>query len=74
MINALGSSVSRDPGMTIRRQIWAQSVFATRYVDQPAVPERLVHHTVIPAVKSIKHENFWLLHKLQGGYSLGRYP
>ena len=51
--------------MMIGRQICVQSVFATRYVDQPAVPERLVDHTMIPTVKSIKHESFLLLHKLQ---------
>lgn len=33
--------------MIIGRQICAQSVFATRYVDRPAVPEKLVHHTVM---------------------------
>lgn len=57
--------MSRDPGMIIRRQICTQSVFAARYVDQPAVPERLVHHTMIPTVKSIKHESLLLLHRLQ---------
>lgn len=54
------------------------SVFVTRYVDQPAVPEKLVpkklvHHTVITTVRSIKHESYLLLREPETSISLSRF-
>jgi len=49
----------------IKRQIGARPFFTTGHVDQPAVPEKLVHHTVITTVRSIKRRTYLLLHKPQ---------
>jgi len=51
--------------MMIKRQIGARPFFTTGHVDQPAVPEKLVHHTVITTVRSIKRRGYLLFTSLR---------